>query len=123
MNGEYYAQSADFGMLDNFYRATQLQDTWTLLDRNLLNVQSALFYLFAPAVDVPYLPKFGANSTEVPFADSFVITHFLGGNTKGAVSPICADAAYKSYCEPIEPWSLDYLVSDNNKLTYQSELV
>lgn len=123
LNGEYYAQSADFGMLDNFYRATQLQDTWTLLDRNLLNVQSALFYLFAPAVDVPYLPKFGANSTEVPFADSFVITHFLGGNTKGAVSPICADAAYKSYCEPIEPWSLDYLVSDNNKLTYQSELV
>jgi hypothetical protein len=123
LNGEYYAQSGDFGMLDNFYRATQLQDTWTLLGQNLLNVQSALSYLFSPAVDVPYLPKFGANSTEIPFADTFVITHFLGGNTEGAVSPICADAAYRSYCDPVESWSLDYLVSNNSKLSYQSALV
>jgi hypothetical protein len=124
LNGEYYAQASDFGMLDNFYRATQLQDTWTLLGQNLLNVQSGLWYLFAPAVDVPYLPKFGANSTEIPFADSFVITHFLGGNTVGGVSKICtSSSAYQSYCDPVEPWSLDYLVSKNKKLTYQSALV
>jgi hypothetical protein len=121
--GEYYAQSADFGILDNFYRATQLQDTWTLFGQNLLNVQSALWYLFAPGVDVAYLPKFGASSTEIPFADTFVITHFLGGNTEGAVFPICADATYKSYCDPVEPWSLDYLISNDDKLIYQSALV
>ena len=124
LNGEYYAQSWDFGMLDNFYRATQLQDTWTLLGQGLINVQSSLFYLFAPGVDVPYLPKFGANSTEIPFADSFVITHFLGGNTTGGVSAICvSSSAYQSYCDPAEPGSLDYLVSKNKKLTYQSALV
>jgi hypothetical protein len=123
LNDEYYAQASDFGMLDNFYRATQLQDTWTLLGQNLLNVQSGLWYLFVPAVDVPYLPKFGANSTEIPFADSFVITHFLGGNTAGGVSKICtSSSAYQSYCHPVEPWSLDYLVSKNKKLTYQSAL-
>ena len=124
-NGEYYAQPGDFGVLDRFYRATQLQDTWTLLDQDLMNVQSGLFYLLAPEVDVPYLPKFGSNSTEIPFADSFVITHFLGGNPESAVSPICAQPPYQSepYCNPVEPWSLDYAVAHDNQLAYQSSLV
>jgi len=123
VNTEYYPQDGYFGTLDRFYRATQLQDNWTLLSQGLVNVQTALFYLLAPEVDVPYLPKFGSNSTEVPFADSFVITHFLGGNTKIAVAPICDDPVYKLYCDPVEPWSLDYVVSHDGQLLYQSALV
>lgn len=124
LNGEYYAQAGNFGMLDRFYRATQLQDNWTLLDQGLINVQRQLHYLLAPEVDVPYLPRFGANSTEVPFADSFVITHFLGGNPESAVTPICADPAYQHepYCNPVEPWSLDYTVTGDSQLIYQSSL-
>jgi hypothetical protein len=125
LNGEYYAQGGYFGLLDRFYRATQLQDNWTLLDQGLLNVQSSLFYLLPPLVDVPYLPKFGSDSTEVPFADSFVITHFLGGNPESAVTPICADPAYQNepYCNPVEPWSLDYAFLRDRQLVYRSSLV
>jgi hypothetical protein len=125
LNGEYYIHTGNFGMLDRFYRATQLQDNWTLLDQGLLNVQSGLYYLLADEVEVPYLPKFGANSTEVPFADSFVITHFLGGNPESAVTPICEQPHYRNepYCSPAEPWSLDYVFAGENRLLYQSSLV
>jgi hypothetical protein len=125
LNGEYYAQAGDFGMLDRFYRATQLQDNWTLLDQGLINVQRELDYLQAPQVDLPYLPKFGADSREVPFADSFVITHFLGGSPESSVTPICAERPYHNapYCHPVEPWSLDYAVLGDSQLVYQSSLV
>jgi hypothetical protein len=124
LNGQYYIEAGNFGMLNRFYRATQLQDNWTLLNQGLLNVQSGLYYLLAPEVDVPYLPKFGANSTEVPFADSFAITHFLGGNPENAVTPVCSQPPYQNepYCNPAEPWSLDYVSPGENRLLYQTSL-
>jgi hypothetical protein len=121
-------QISDLGRLDRqFYRATQLQGSYSLIGQGLLNVKSRLSYLLAPNVDVPYQPLFSraGNDTEIPFADSFTITRFLGGYVDDEVTAVCGVQEFSPLCGDNPPpiWSLDYALSPDGDLSYQSELV
>jgi hypothetical protein len=129
----------DLGKLDRFYRATQLQGSYSLISQGLLPLKPYLSYLLAPNVDVPYKPLFSRNGndtdTEVPFADSFTITRFLGGYLQDEVTEVCSAQNFSPLCADNPPpiWSLDYALSANGDvsyphvlypdLSYQSQLV
>ena len=63
----------DLGILEPFYRATQLQGQ--LIGMGLLDIPA---YLTGPDVDLKYAAKPGM-TREIPFVDSFTIIRFLGG--------------------------------------------
>jgi hypothetical protein len=117
----------DLGQLDSFYRATQLQGSYSLTGQGLVNVRSSLWYLLAPNVDVPYQPLFSStgDDMEIPFADSFTITRFLGGYVDDEVTQVCGAQEFSPLCGENPPpiWSLDYALSVDGNLSYQSELV
>jgi hypothetical protein len=120
-------QARDLGRLDRFYRATQLQGSYSLTGQGLVNIKSKLYYLLAPNVDVPYQPLFSrtGNDSEIPFADSFTITRFLGGYAQDEVSEVCSAQDFSPLCSSTPPpiWSLDYALSSDGAVSYQSELV
>ena len=120
-------QVRDLGRLDRFYRATQLQGSYSLIGQGLVDVKSKLSYLLAPNVDVPYKPLFSGsgNDSEIPFADSFTITRFLGGYAQDEVTAVCSVKEFSPLCSSTPPpiWSLDYALNADDSLSYQSELV
>jgi hypothetical protein len=63
----------DLGILNPFYRATQLQGQ--LIGMGLLDIPD---YLTGPDIDLKYAAKPGM-VREIPFVDSFTIVRFLGG--------------------------------------------
>jgi hypothetical protein len=119
-------EARDLGRLDRFYRATQLQGSYSLVGQGLVNIKLSLSYLLAPNVDVPYKPLFSptGNDWEIPFADSFTITRFLGGYAQDEVTAVCS-VQFTPLCSSTPPpiWSLDYALSSDGVVSYQSELV
>ena len=104
---------ADLGILQPFYRSTQLQGH--LIGLHLIEIPE---YLLGSDIDFPYRRKPGA-VREIPFVDSFTINRFLGGYREDWLR------------QPESSWdnnlgirSMDYVVrSTDGSLRYRPELI
>ena len=103
---------ADLGVLQPFYRSTQLQGH--IIGLHLMEIPD---YLLGSDIDFPYRKKPGA-AQEIPFVDSFSINRFLGGYRE-------------EWLRKTDRWddklgirSLDYVVrSSDGSLIYRPELI
>jgi hypothetical protein len=104
---------ADLGILQPFYRSTQLQGH--LIGLHLIEIPE---YLLGSDIDFPYRKKPGA-AREIPFVDSFTINRFLGGYREDWLR------------QPESSWdnnlgirSMDYVLrSPDGSLKYRPELI
>jgi hypothetical protein len=103
---------ADLGVLQPFYRSTQLQGH--LIALHLIEIPA---YLLGSDIDFPYRRKPGA-AQEIPFVDRFTINRFLGGYKE--------DWVRKSglWDDKLGIRSMDYVVrSADGSLKYRPDLI
>jgi len=104
---------ADLGILQPFYRSTQLQGH--LIGLHLIEIPE---YLLGSDIDFPYRRKPGA-AREIPFVDSFTINRFLGGYREDWLRQPEA-----SWDNNLGIRSMDYVVrSADGSLRFRPELI
>src|SRR6266566_4194812 len=102
----------DLGILEPFYRATQLQGQ--LIGMGLLDIPA---YLTGPDVDLKYAAKPGM-PREIPFVDSFTIVRFLGGYREDWLRK------FQQLDERLGRRSLDYAIRQGDRsLHFRPELI
>jgi hypothetical protein len=102
----------DLGILEPFYRATQLQGQ--LIGMGLLDIPA---YLTGPDVDLKYAAKPGM-TREIPFVDSFTIIRFLGGYREDWLRK------FQQLDERLGRRSLDYAIRQGDgSLHFRPELI
>lgn len=102
----------DLGILNPFYRATQLQGQ--LIGMGLLDIPA---YLTGPDVDLKYAAKPGM-TREIPFVDSFTIVRFLGGYREDWLRN------FQQLDEKLGRRSLDYAIRQGDgSLHFRPELI
>src|SRR5436190_16183248 len=102
----------DFGILEPFYRATQLQGQ--LIGMGLLDIPA---YLTGPDVDLKYAAKPGM-AREIPFVDSFTIVRFLGGYREDWLRK------FNQWDDSLGRRSLDYAIRQTDgSLHFRPELI
>jgi hypothetical protein len=102
----------DLGVLNPFYRATQLQGQ--LIGMGLLDIPA---YLTGPDVDLKYSAKPGM-AREIPFVDSFTIVRFLGGYREDWLRN------FQQLDEKLGRRSLDYAIRQSDgSLQFRPELI
>src|SRR3954454_1190446 len=102
----------DLGILEPFYRATQLQGQ--LIGMGLLDIPA---YLTGPDVDLKYAAKPGM-TREIPFVDSFTIIRFLGGYREDWLRK------FQQLDERLGRRSLDYAIRQSDgSLHFRPELI
>ena len=102
----------DLGILEPFYRATQLQGQ--LIGMGLLDIPA---YLTGPDVDLKYAAKPGM-AREIPFVDSFTIIRFLGGYREDWLRK------FQQLDERLGRRSLDYAIRQGDgSLHFRPELI
>ena len=112
-NGPSQAGPAhDLGILEPFYRATQLQGQ--LIGMGLLDIPA---YLTGRDVDLKYAAKPGM-PREIPFVDSFTIVRFLGGYREDWLRN------FQQLDEMLGRRSLDYAIRQSDgSLHFRPELI
>ncbi len=112
-NGPSQAGPAhDLGILEPFYRATQLQGQ--LIGMGLLDIPA---YLTGPDVDLKYAAK-PRMAREIPFVDSFTIIRFLGGYREDWLRK------FQQLDERLGRRSLDYAIRQGDgSLHFRPELI
>jgi hypothetical protein len=102
----------DLGILNPFYRATQLQGQ--LIGMGLLDIPD---YLTGPDVDLKYAAKPGM-AREILFVDSFTIVRFLGGYREDWLRK------FRQLDERLGRRSLDYAIRQSDgSLHFRPELI
>ena len=102
----------DLGILEPFYRATQLQGQ--LIGMGLLDIPA---YLTGRDVDLKYAAKPGM-PREIPFVDSFTIVRFLGGYREDWLRN------FQQLDERLGRRSLDYAIRQSDgSLHFRPELI
>src|SRR4051794_725273 len=102
----------DLGILEPFYRATQLQGQ--LIGMGLLDIPA---YLTGPDVDLKYAAK-PEMAREIPFVDSFTIVRFLGGYREDWLRK------FNQWDDSLGRRSLDYAIRQSDgSLHFRPELI